>query len=59
MQCSCFRAVLAPVLATFRKEYGAPTRSNIGIESGRRSHSEREAARADWPSITLTALAGV
>ena len=56
---AAFRAVFTPVLATFRQENGAPTRSNIGIESRRRGHSEREAARPDWPSITLTALAGV
>jgi hypothetical protein len=54
-----FRAVLGPVLATCRKEMARRRASTIGIESRRRGHSEREAARADWPSITLTALAGV
>jgi hypothetical protein len=56
---AAFRAVLGPVLASCRKEMARRRASTIGIESRRRGHSEREAARADWPSITLTALAGV
>jgi hypothetical protein len=40
-----FRAVFTPVLATFRKEMARRRASTIGIESRRRGHSEREAAR--------------
>jgi hypothetical protein len=59
MQCSCISCGFHAGAGDFSQRNGTPTRSNIGIESRRRGQSEREAARADWPSITLTALAGV
>ena len=42
---AAFRAVFTPVLATLRKEMARRRASTIGIESRRRGHSEREAAR--------------
>jgi hypothetical protein len=44
-----FRAVLAPMLSTFRKQMARRRAPTIGIESRRRGHSEREAARRIWP----------
>jgi len=59
MQCSCISCGFHAGAGDFSHGNGTPTRFNNRDRSRRRGHSEREAARADWPSITLTALAGV
>jgi hypothetical protein len=59
MQCRCISCGFRAGAVDFSQRNGAPTRFNNRENPDVAPHSEREAARADWPSITLTALAGV